>query len=247
MDPKEYEIMYQVEDHYWWYQGMESISRAILDRWYLPGASLSILDAGCGTGAAMTTYLAEYGTVTGFDISEIALAFCRLRKGQILARASVTYLPFASRTFDLVTSFDVLYERAVSDDMASLREFARVLAQGGRVFLRLPAYDWLRGQHDIGIHTARRYTAGRVKDLLQASGFLVEHLSYANTFLFPLALAKRFSERLWRPDVEKSDLTISAGPVNRLLRDILSMEAPLVSRMALPFGLSVIAVGKKED
>jgi SAM-dependent methyltransferase len=237
--------MYQVEDHYWWYLGMQSITRAILNRWYLLEKSLTILDAGCGTGAAMTGYLAEYGRVTGCDISEIALKKCRLRKAQRLARASVSQLPFSSKSFDLVTSFDVLYERAVSDDSTPLGEFARVLVKGGRVLLRLPAYDWLRGQHDIGIHTARRYTAGQVKSLLQGSGFLVEHLSYANTFLFPAALTKRLTERVWPPAVDRSDLTLNAGPFNRLLQNILSLEAPLVSRIGLPFGLSVIAVGRK--
>jgi SAM-dependent methyltransferase len=237
--------MYQVERQHWWYAGMESITRAILNRWYAPGANLSILDAGCGTGAALTTYLAEYGTVTGFDISEIALAFCRQRKAQNLARASVTHLPFSSKSFDLVTSFDVLYERAVSDDATSLTEFSRVLVQGGRVLLRLPAYDWLRGQHDIGIHTARRYTASQVRNILRQTGFTIEHLSYANTFLFPAALMKRMTERIWPPRTDQSDLTVSAGPFNRLLQNILSLEAPLVSHIGLPFGLSVIAVGRK--
>ncbi len=244
MDPQEYEIMYQVEDHHWWYLGMQSITRAILNRWYAPEENLAILDAGCGTGAAMTTYLAEYGTVTGFDISEIALKKCRLRKAQRLARASVSHLPFSSKSFDLVTSFDVLYERAVSNDVTSLIEFSRVLVKGGRVLLRLPAYNWLRGQHDKGIHTARRYTVGQVKSLLEGSGFFVEHLSYANTFLFPAALIKRLTERIWPPDVDRSDLMLNPGLFNRLLQNILSLEAPLVSHIGLPFGLSVIAVGR---
>lgn len=246
MDPQEYEIMYSVEDHHWWYLGMESITRAILNRWYAPGANLSILDAGCGTGAALTSYLAEYGAVTGFDLSEIALAFCRKRKATRLAQASVTDLPFSAKSFDLLTSFDVLYERGVVDDAASLTEFSRVLVKGGRALLRLPAYDWLRGQHDVGIHTARRYTAGEVKDLLRKTGFSVAHVSYANTFMFPAALVKRMAERIWPPPVDQSDLTWNAGGINDLLRNILSFEAPFVSRIGLPFGLSVIAVGEKK-
>jgi SAM-dependent methyltransferase len=245
LDPKEYEIMYSVEDHHWWYRGMETITRAILSRWYTPGTSLSILDAGCGTGAALTNYLADYGTVTGFDLSSIALEFCKRRNLSRLAQASVTHLPFASTTFDLVTSFDVLYERGVSDDQASLSEINRVLVKRGRVLLRLPAYDWLRGQHDVGIHTARRYTAGEARSLLQKTGFRVAHLSYANTLMFPAALVKRMTERIWPPDVDQSDLTMDAGTLNRFLQGILSLEAPLVSHIGLPFGLSVIAVGEK--
>jgi SAM-dependent methyltransferase len=90
LDRKEFEIMYAVEGQHWWYAGMETITRAILKRWYRPGTNLSILDAGWGTGMAMTTYLAEYGLVTGCDISVTALDFCWLRKAKKLARASVS-------------------------------------------------------------------------------------------------------------------------------------------------------------
>lgn len=245
MDPQEYEIMYSVEDHHWWYLGMEAITRSILNKWYHANGSLSVLDAGCGTGAALTTYLAEYGHVTGFDFSAIALKFCQRRKADRLAQASVTHLPFAASTFDLITSFDVLYERGVADEVEALSEFSRVLVKGGRVLLRLPAYDWLRGQHDIGIHTARRYTAGRAKNLLKETGFSIEHVSYANTFMFPAALLKRMTERIWPPNVEQSDLTLNAGVLNQLLRNVLAFEAPLISRFGLPFGLSVIAIGRK--
>ena len=76
MNLEEYEVMYQVEDHHWWYLGMEQITCHLLDR-YLPrdrNRALKILDAGCGTGAVMK-YLCRYGEVTGFDFSAEALRF----------------------------------------------------------------------------------------------------------------------------------------------------------------------------
>lgn len=245
MEPREYELMYRVERRHWWYLGMETVTRAVLNRWYRPGANLRILDAGCGTGAAMTTYLSDYGTVTGFDLSELALGFCVLRKARRLARASVSRLPFAPESFDLLTSFEVLYERGVVDDSSAVREFFRVLTRGGRLLLRLPAYEWLRGRHDEVVHTARRYTARRVGALLQENGFRVEHISYTNTFLFPLALIKRAAERLGPSQRNASDLTLKMGPLNGLFRSVLAAEALLVAYAGLPFGLSVIAVGKK--
>jgi ubiquinone/menaquinone biosynthesis C-methylase UbiE len=245
MDPSEYEIMYAVEDSHWWYRGMETITRAVLQRWYRPGNHLRILDAGCGTGAAMSSYLRDYGNVTGIDISNIALTFCRKRTTSNLSRASVERLPFRAQSFDLVTSFDVLYEQAVCNEGDAVKEIARVLIPGGRIFLRLPAYDWLRGQHDAVIHTARRYTTGQVRALLKQNGFAVEHLSYSNMFLFPFALLKRTYERLLPPARQQSDLGTSAGPFNPLLRRILATEAHIVARNRLPFGLSVVAVGQK--
>lgn len=236
--------MYQVEDRHWWYRGMETITRAMLERW-IHAPTPRILDAGCGTGAAMTTYLAEYGQVTGVDLFPQALEFCRKRNAPRLARASVLNLPFASASFELVTSFDVLYERAVASEVTALSEFLRVLTPNGRLLLRLPAYDWLRGQHDKNVHTNHRYTKKLVKELLEQSGFIVEHLSYANTWLFPLAAIKRLSERIFPPKDNQSDLALNAGVFNNIFKFILASEAPFAAHIGLPYGLSVIAVGRK--
>lgn len=236
--------MYQVEDRHWWYQGMASITRAMINRWvHTPNPR--ILDAGCGTGAAMTTYLADYGKVSGVDLYPQALEFCRKRNASRLARASVLNLPFAPASFNIVTSFDVLYERAVADEVTALKEFFRILTPNGKILLRLPAYDWLRGQHDERVHTNRRYTKKLVKELLQQSGFVIEHISYVNTFLFPLAVIKRLSERVFPSKGVQSDLALSPGSFNGILRYILASEAPLAARISLPYGLSVIAVGRK--
>ena len=113
------------------------------------------------------------------------------------------------------------------------------------ILLRLPAYDWLRGQHDLTIHTARRYTASQVTKLLKDSGFHLLHISYANTFLFPLAAAKRLLERIRPPAPASSDLSVNVGIFNGLFKQILSSEAFLVAHIGLPFGLSVIALGQK--
>ena len=95
MNLEEYEVMYQVEDHHWWYLGMEQITRQLLDR-YLPhpGPTVKILDGGCGTGAVMK-YLCRYGDVTGFDFAAEALHFSRKRGHTRLVQASVLEIPFA--------------------------------------------------------------------------------------------------------------------------------------------------------
>lgn len=244
MNPEEYAIMYQAETTHWWYQGMERITRAVLNRWYTPGTGLRILDAGCGTGGVME-YLTDYGQVTGFDLACEALNFCRLRGKKRLAQASVTTFPFADKSFDLVVSFDVLCERAVPDDVAALRECARVLVPGGRVLLRLPAYNWLRGRHDEAVHIRHRYTLGELATKLGLADFTTEHLSYANMLLFPIALAKRMSERWWPPHDGRSDLTLGVAPFNSLLRAVLGAESPFVARRGLPFGLTAVVVGRK--
>jgi len=249
MNAHRYDLMYHVEDSHWWYRGMEAITRAVIERAISNRRGLRILDAGCGTGAVMN-YLADYGTVTGCDYSAEALHYSALRRHARLCRASVAALPFADASFDVVTSFDVLSDAGVADDETPLREFARVLdpagadGGGGLLLLRLPAYRWLYSAHDTDVATERRYTARAVRAKLRHAGFTIEHVSYANMFLFPVAVLKRTSERFLPAAQATPDLHLEFGALNVPLRWLLRLEAPLVARTGLPFGLTVLALAR---
>jgi len=239
----EYAVMYRVEDSHWWYRGMESITRQIIEQHYSRGDHLLILDAGCGTGGAMG-YLSDYGTVVGMDYSAEALRFCRMRRRERLGQASVMRLPSRDEIFDLVTSFDVVCQFGVTDDDLALREFARVLVPGGRLILRVPGAKWLRGRHDTAADVEKRYGLHEMERKLCSAGLQPEHISHANTFLFPIAAAKRLSEKIIPPQ-HGSDLTLGMGPFNGLLAAVLSSEAPLIARHRFPFGLTIVALARK--
>jgi SAM-dependent methyltransferase len=244
VDHREYDIMYRAEKSHWWYQGMAQITRSILEIFYTPGSDLRILDAGCGTGAGML-FLSQYGSVTGLDISPHALRYCVERGCTEIAMASVMALPFRTESFDLVTSFDILYFEGVYDETA-LQETARILRPGGRLLIRVPAFDWLRGTHDARVSTAHRYTSKELSEKLAKGGFEVEFMSYANMILFPLALLKRFSERWRAVSQQDSDIALNVGAFSGLLRSCLVLESKLIRFSRLPFGLSVVAVAKKD-
>lgn len=241
----EYETMFRVEDTLWWYRGMQAIARALIERTYPRGAGLRILDAGCGTGAAMS-YLADYGAVTGLDFAPLAVRLARRRAHTRLVCGSVLELPFASESFDLVTSFDVLpmLDARTGRDVVALTEMARLLKVGGRLLVRVAAYDWLRGAHDRLWDVQHRYELAEMRARLEQAGLTVEHGTYANMWLFPLAALKRLSEPLF-PDQEQSDIALSVGPFNGALAAILASEAPLAARRSLPFGLSLVMVARK--
>ncbi len=244
MRSEEFELLYRVEDSVWWYRGMRSITAALLARHYAPGSGLRILDAGCGTGAT-TSFLGAYGTVTGIDIEALALRLAQRRGHPRLARASVAALPLPAASFDLVTSFDVLVMLDSETEAAALAELARVLAPGGRLLLRLAAHDWLRGAHDRAWQVRRRYDRPGLGARLRQAGLQVEHMSHANAWLFPVAVAKRAAERLLAPQSDRSDLLTDFGALNGLLTRLLASEAPLVAGPGLPLGLSLYALARK--
>ncbi len=240
MEKEEYARMYHLETTHWWYAGMRRITEAFLGP--AGGArQLRVLDAGCGTGAGMD-FLSRYGPAYGVDLAQEAIDFCALRGLSRMARASVSSLPFPDASFDLVTSFDVLYHRAVEDDVCALREFHRVLKEDGQLLLRVPAFNFLRGHHDVIVHTRHRYRSGELAAKLQEAGFVVSRTSYANSILFPLAAAKRLMEGDGQAD---SDVQSTGRVANRVLKGILVAEASWLRRFSLPFGLSLFTLAKK--
>lgn len=248
MEKEQYDLMFAQEERHWWYVGMRRISTALLER-YPPlvdrqdGRPLELLDAGCGSGG-MTRYLSRFGRVTGIDLAPEALYLAQKRDLPRLARSSVGALPFLDGSFDVVTSFDVLYHLNVEDDSTALEDIHRVLRPGGIALIRLPAFDWIRGAHDEVVHTRHRYTRDELSGKLEDAGFRLEHATYANFLLFPLAPAKRYLEHR-QGTHEATDLWRPPAPVNRLLADLLSLEAFPARQLGLPWGLSVFAVARR--
>lgn len=242
MEKEQYEILYRLEETHWWYLGMRRMVDSLLQRYVDCSQPLRILDAGCGTGG-MVKHLQQFGSVVGLDLSDEALGLCQHRHLPQLTQASVEQLPFADESFDLLTSFDVLYHRAVVNDWLALGEFYRVLRPGGLLLLRVPAYDWLRGAHDVAVHTRHRYSHRELVRKLHAAGFQLQKLTHANALLFPVAAAKRLvegTEHSWHMDLE-----LPAAPINRMLLGVLSLEATLLPRVSFPWGLSLVAVASK--
>ena len=238
-----YHTMRAVEDAHWWFDGMEHITRRLIKP--VLGQDAHILDAGCGTGRNLR-FLGGYGAVTGLDVSPVALGCCRERRFRRLVCGSVNALPFPDAVFDLVTSFDVLTSRGVRDADA-LREALRVLRPGGHFLVRVAAYNWLRSRHDLEWAITHRYHRAELCAKLSTAGFEVRRASYANTWLFPAALLKRFSERWFPPRVGESDLQLGARPSfgAKIFRALLASEARFVAGSGLPFGLSLVTLAQK--
>ena len=162
-----------------------------------------------------------------------------------LVRGSTMTLPFRNDTFDVVTSIDVLYIRGV-DDRVAMSEMRRVTKLGGLIVVNVPAFEMLRGRHDAAVHTRHRYRKSEVSGLLREHGFEVLKLSYWNTTLFPVMMAKRTMERLSRKGAPPaSDMSDLPGPVNRILTALMRVENRILLATGMPFGGSVFAVGMR--
>jgi 2-polyprenyl-3-methyl-5-hydroxy-6-metoxy-1,4-benzoquinol methylase len=110
-----------------------------------------VLDAGCGGGGMPLSLAEEAQSVVGIDpverFQDAGVRLARQRGIQHLsfALADGMALPFLDGVFDLVLSHAVIEH--VSDATLYLRECARVLAQGGHVYLSTAPYLSFAGAH----------------------------------------------------------------------------------------------------
>jgi SAM-dependent methyltransferase len=245
MNPREYEALYRTEDRHWWFVGVRREIAFELAR--ETSGIFRWLDAGSGTGGLLGNLrLPGSAAAFGVEVSQEGIAFSRSRGLRRLARASVSQLPFPDGTFDLVTSIDVLCHRGVEEPRA-LAEAYRCLRGGGLLILQVPAFDWLRSEHDDAVWTSRRYDRRKVGNLLSQAGFAVDRSFYRVALLFPAAAMRRLLARRVRPEKEaRSEVRPASPAANAFFGGILRLESALAALgLRFPFGLSVFAIARK--
>jgi len=253
MEAIEYLKHYQLEKDHWWFKGRRKIAFNLLKKNLPQRNNYSILDAGCGTGLNIKK-LSEFGKVTGIDFSPHALRFCKKRGLRNVILGSVENMDFADSTFDIVTSFGVLYHQQVNDREA-IDEFYRVTRGGGIVLITTPGMKWLRNKlfrtyHDYSMHTGKRHSKKEIKALLEQAGFQVKKISYFMTFLFLPVLFSRFigniiNRVLFSGLHKQSEILMPPSILNSLLEMIMGAEASLIKKISLPFGVGLVALAVK--
>jgi SAM-dependent methyltransferase len=228
-------------DHFWFRGFRRFVEPAIAAARAAHGAPLESLDCGAGTGHNLAL-LRRYGRATGVDLTWAGLAFARARGERRLAGATVAALPFPPATFDLVTSFDVLYSLPDDVERAALSEMRRVLRPGGRAIINVAALESLRGNHSILSGEVRRYSRATLRERLESAGFRVRRLSYTNCTILPIVAAVRLWQRRTGHVESQEEITVPAAPINAALSAALALEAAALRVVNMPIGSSLLAV-----
>jgi len=241
------EATYRVEQRHFWWSGLRSFVRPLVAEALTGRSNPRILDCGCGTGANLVL-LSEFGRASGFDLSWRGLEFAKTYGQRCTAQASMTHIPFANDSFDLVTAFDVLYSLREEDETRAIAEIRRVLKPGGTLIVNVAALSILRGNHAVFGAEVRRSTRRRLRGVLSRAGFDVTRLTYSNASLFPLIFTVRTTQRLMglaSPEEAGTDVVIPIAPINALLTTMLRLEARALRVMNMPIGSSLLCVARR--
>jgi len=225
------------------YQTLVRLGRAErYNRWLFaqlaPHVGERVLEIGAGIGS-LTRYLAGRELVLATDVNPrylriLANTFERHTRVEVepLDLGAFDPAALAARRLDTVVCVNVLEH--IEDDRQTLRRLWESLVPGGRLVLLVPAHRWLHGAIDRAIHHWRRYERADLVARLAEAGFRTEHTAffnrlgvagwYLNSVVFQRTRVPGFQLRL-----------------QNLLVPLLRAESVL----RVPFGLSLIAVGRK--
>ena len=218
-------------------------------RWILGtfGGALGrrVWDAGAGIGNVSELLLERADFVLATEFTERNLEALRERFERE-PRARVEYcdltrpeaLELRRHELDTIVTLDVLEH--LEDDRAALSRYHEILQPGGALLIKVPAHMFLFGTMDEASLHYRRYAKRELRGKLEAAGFQVERLRHMNMVAtLPYFLKGRVLRRR-----RNFSGTIDGGKLG-LYNSLMPWLERLERLVPPPFGLSLIAVGRK--
>jgi methyltransferase family protein len=240
------EACFQIEDQSFWFQHRNRCIASIV-RGFPPAGA--IFDLGGGNGfvslglqrAGWESIVVEPGTVGAIN--------ARKRGLENVICATLEDANFRPHSLPAAGLFDVVEH--ISNDAGFFRALRDRVIIGGRIYLTVPAYQWLWSAEDVAAGHFRRYTLSSLASVLGQSGFEVEFASYMFSPLpLPILLKRTIPSLLGRRKAGNSEEAIRelrAGlktPL-RLASGIFKWELQRLERKkTIPVGGSCLVVAK---
>jgi SAM-dependent methyltransferase len=248
MDKKYIEAFGQLETTHWWFLIRKKIILLVLHKYIFPQKKiLKILNVGAAAGAS-SKWLETLGDVTSVEYDDLFFSYLQSRNFPV-TKASITNLPFADESFDLVCALDVIEH--VENDSKAVSELFRVCKTGSKICITVPAFQSLWGSHDIANSHYRRYKKKQLKNLVKNAKSSILYISYFNTILFPFIYLFRKINSLSKKDNKKIGSDFESFTTNKAINAILKMlfgiELFLLKFMKFPFGVSLIMLLEKQS
>jgi SAM-dependent methyltransferase len=239
---------FAVEDSSFWFRHR---NRCILQAIKSFPPSGAFFDVGGGNG-----YVARAIQDSGLDVVLVEPGFSGVRNAlkrgiRQVVRATLKDAGVLPGTLPAVGLFDVIEH--IGDDSGFLAEINRLVIPGGRVYITVPAYQWLWSGEDILAGHSRRYTVPALRRLLENAGCAVEFATYFFSFLpLPILLLRVLPYRLGlaSKEIADSDVRSDHDPgnplVERLLQKLTRRELSRIAGLRpLRFGGSCMVVARK--
>jgi 2-polyprenyl-3-methyl-5-hydroxy-6-metoxy-1,4-benzoquinol methylase len=226
------------EKHWWWRARTEYVIETL--RRYRPATGWkAILDIGCGDGLFFDR-LQEFGEIEGIEPDAELVNPKNPYRDQIhICPFDENFVP--AKSYSLILMLDVLehLERPV----VVLKHALQLLEPEGFFVATVPAFRMLWTNHDVINHHFTRYTKQTFREVAKSAGLTIQEERYLYHWTFPMKLGVRLVEGVLR--LKPKPPVAEDGWINEILFRISRLEQKLLTRLSMPFGSSLMVIGKK--
>jgi SAM-dependent methyltransferase len=239
---------FQVEERSFWFQHRNAVLVSVMRR--LPPPEGMVFDVGGGNGFVARALQDAGWVTTVVEPGPVGAANARRASGvSNVVCARLEDAGFTRGALPAIGLFDVVEH--VEGDARLLSDVRDLLSPGGRVYITVPAYQWLWSSEDDEAGHFRRYTARALASALSGAGLAVELVSYFFSMLpLPIFLLRSIPSRLGLRRRVTSEQTqqehAGRGTQSWWMRALLARERRVLAAGGrLGFGSSVVAVARR--
>jgi SAM-dependent methyltransferase len=237
--------LYAAENRHFWFITRRERILTTVSRYLSSGCRF--LEIGAGTGfIARALQTAGYKVAVG-EIHLSGLRYAR-DKGIMECYQFDLFDPPFENEFDAIGMFDVLEH--LKDDEYALRQASKMLVPGGKLFITVPAHQWLWNRDDAIAAHKRRYNRKMLAQAVEVAGLRVLEIRYFFIFILPMLYLRHILNRDREGKVTMSELHTEAH-INPIINKVLLLLTRIENRLAgwLPdiAGGSLLCVAERKS
>lgn len=243
-------VCYQIEDSSFWFNHRNKCIESCLKIFHDKGSIF--FDIGGGNG-----FVAKGLQARGYNVCLVepgleGIKNAKLRGVRNLIHATLESGSFKESNLTSVGAFDVIEH--IEDDARFVSNLNSYLKPGGKLFLTVPAANWLWSVNDEIAGHYRRYTIGSLSALLEDNGYKLDYISYMfKPLVYPLFFMRTIPSKLGLINLENARAKTlkhhtqkarnSQSSIDKMLR---KEYQKIATQQMIKSGTSVIAVATKQ-
>jgi len=177
-------ICFQLEDNSFWFEHRNSVIVEVIRKFPPPGGEY-LLDVGGGNGFVASAI--EKNGINAIIVEPGRTGILNAKKRGVnnLVCSSLEDLQIKESSIPAIGLFDVLEH--IEKDKDFLAQIYKILKFEGRIYLTVPAYNFLWSGEDIYAGHYRRYNLDTITTIFEEAGFYIEYKTYFFSIL-PVAV-----------------------------------------------------------
>ena len=239
--------IFQIEDNSFWFKHRNNCIIEVINNFPPLGI---ILDVGGGNGFVSLEIKNNGYEIALLEPGISGILNAKKRGLKKLICANFNGIDLYPNSIPAIGIFDVLEH--IENDCKFLNKIYKCLIPGGKLYITVPAYNFLWSDEDNIAGHYRRYNLNQLKSIVKQIGLEIEYFTYIFSilpipiFLFRTLPTKLNLQKKEIKKITKKEHKITKGLTGNILQKIWNSEIKAISKeKSIPFGGSCLLVARK--